>query len=371
MPSKNPFRDIIPILRANKLFSIAYDGAMKASIRGTSEAVHPLRRSRKKEAVHIELLSKELRNRLFRIVEEFPRMEPEIVPNFYLETLDISFGVDRLRKTLGSLSGAANVIWRIKRKYIGDVWHAGSVVSIKSIRRAAFGRIRSVIMKLDNRLVFLETVRSRMRLMPGIDLDQPTLCIAGYPNVGKSSLVNTITSAKPEIGAYPFTTKEVTLGHLKIPIFINKTSDKPITHISCQIVDTPGILDRPLEKRNEIELRAIAALKNLSSGIVFIFDYTQTESLISQKNLFFQISRNFENIPFLILCSKEDLLDKNQKDEFYEFWEENFPQIQIHLVSMNDKEQLTRLLIDFFQENRDQIQQILNERKLYVIGEPE
>ena len=364
MPSTNPFRSIIPIPRADKLFSMAHNNVMKTSIRGTtSETVPLLQRIRKKEATRIELLSKELRNRLFRIVEEFPSLDTETITGFYVEILDLSFGLDRIRKTLGSFSGSANVVWKIKREYLGNVWHARSVLNAKNIRRAAFGRMKSVISKLDARLKFVETVRARMRIMPGIDLDQPTICIAGYPNVGKSSLVDAVTSATPEIGVYPFTTKEVTLGHLKIPVFTSTTSERPITHISCQIVDTPGILDRTLKERNEIELRAIAALKNLATAIVFIFDFTQETSLITQKNLFNQISQNFTKVPLLLIWGKEDLLSEKQKSQLQVFWERNFPQRDLYLLSMNSKEEIKKLLIEFFEENRVQIQQIMNKRR--------
>jgi len=364
MPSKNPFRSIIPIPRADKLFLMAKNNTMKTSIRGTSESVPLLRRTRKKEATRIELLSKELRTRLFRIVEEFPRLEAESITGFYVEILDLSFNLDKIRKTLGSFSGAADVIWKIKREYLGDVWHANSVIEAKKLRRAAFGRMNSVITKLDARLEFLETVRSRMRGMPGIDLDQPTICIAGYPNVGKSSLVNAVTTATPEIGVYPFTTKEVTLGHLKIPIYASANSDRPINYISAQIVDTPGILDRTLEERNEIELRAIAALKTLATAIVFIFDFTQINSLFSQKNLFSQINQNFQEIPTLLVCSKADLLTENQKKELQIFLEQNFARYNIQSLSMNDKEGIKKLLFDFYEENHSQIQEIMNKRKI-------
>ncbi|MFX0212234.1 MAG: GTPase [Candidatus Hodarchaeota archaeon] len=368
MPSTNPFRLIKPVLSAEKLFSMANDNTMKTSVRGTSERVNPLQRNRKKEAARIELLSKELRNRLFRIVEEFPSLDAETITGFYLEILDLNFGLDEVKKTLGSLSGAANVIWRIKREHIGSVWHAKTVLSAKIIRRAAFGRMKSVIIKLDSRFKYLESIRVHMRRMPGIDLEQPTICIAGYPNVGKSSLVNIVTSATPEIGAYPFTTKEVTLGHLEIPIYASKTSKRPISQIVVQIVDTPGILDRSLQARNEIELRAIAALKNLATAIVFIFDFTQQDALDSQRNLLHQISRNFRDIPLLFIWGKEDLLEKDQKEQIEVFHQRNFPEIEKHFLSMNDKTKASQLLIDFFKKNQNQIQSIHNKRKSYSIG---
>jgi nucleolar GTP-binding protein len=363
MPSSNPFRSITTILKADKLFSKVHDDAMKTSVRGTSEHVHPLQRSRRKEAARIEALSKELRNRLFRIVEEFPRLDEETITGFYLEILDLSFGLDEVKRTLGSLSGSTNVIWRIKREYIGNVWHAESVLAAKRMRRAAFGRMKSVIMKLNARLEYLEDIRIKMRGMPGIDLDQPTFCIAGYPNVGKSSLVNIVTSATPEIGVYPFTTKEVTLGHLKVPVFASDKSDKPLTHISVQVVDTPGILDRPLEERNIIERKAMAALKTLATAIVFIFDFTQLKALTAQKNLLNQITSNFQELPFLIICGKEDLLDEIQKKEITSLLQENYAQFEYQFLSMNDHEKAISLLTEFYMKNHTHIQQIMKNRE--------
>ena len=133
MPSVNPFRSIIPVPRAEKLYIMAHNSVMKTSVRGTSESVPPLQRIRKKEATRIELMSKELRSRLFRIVEEFPRLDPEVITGFYVEILDLSFSVDKIRKTLGSFSGSANVIWKIKREYLGNVWHVRSVLEAKRL----------------------------------------------------------------------------------------------------------------------------------------------------------------------------------------------------------------------------------------------
>jgi nucleolar GTP-binding protein len=368
MPSSNPFRSIRPILSANDLFEIAQKTVMKTSIRGTSESVPYLKRARKKEATRIELLSKELRKRLFQIVGDFPTLDEEEIPGFFIETLDISYGLDKIRQTLGSLSGSADIIWKIKREYLGDVWHANSVLKTKDLRRAAFGRMRSVIKKLNSRLTYLESVRQSMRIMPGIDLEMPTLCIAGYPNVGKSSLVNIVTSATPEIGSYPFTTKEVTLGHLEIPIYTSPTSKKIITHIPCQLVDTPGILDRPLKQRNEIELRAIAALKTLAAGIIFIFDFTQYNAITAQLNLFQQTKSEFSDLPLLLLFSKADLFNTATRNSLKDFFSTHFSDYEPNLVTVEEPRTIHELLVSFFKTNQDQISKIMNQRTFGARG---
>ena len=364
MTSSNPFRSIIPILTAEELINISKKNVMKTSIRGTtSENVPHIKKARKKEAARIELLSKEFRERLFRIVEDFPSLNDEDISGFYVETLDISYGLDKTRQTLGSISGSANVIWKIKRDYIGKVWHARTLLEAKYIRRSAFGRMSSVIEKLNDRLIFLESIRQKMRLMPGIDLEQPTFCIAGYPNVGKSSLVNGVTSAEPEIGVYPFTTKEVTLGHLEVPVYASSEHKTPLTHIHAQIVDTPGILDRPLDERNEIELKALAAIKTLATVIIFMFDFTQKEAINAQFNLLNQITTNFPDLPVILLFSKGDLIDKQERLQIKSDWEEKLENRKFYWITNNKPEEIHATLVTFFEENRNRISKIMSQRK--------
>jgi len=118
--------------------------------------------------------------------------------------------------------------------------------------------------------------------------------------VGKSSLLRCLSSAKPEIAQYPFTTKEIHVGH------IEKT-EKYITK-RFQIIDTPGLLDRPLSKRNEIEKQAIAALTHLADLIVFVLDVSETcgYSLEDQKNLLSQMEEMFSGCSLVVVENKVD-----------------------------------------------------------------
>ncbi|MCD6542320.1 MAG: 50S ribosome-binding GTPase, partial [Thermoplasmata archaeon] len=79
-----------------------------------------------------------------------------------------------------------------------------------------------------------------------------------------------------------------------------------------QIIDTPGLLDRPLEKRNKIELQAIAALKHLADLIIFILDPTETcgYGLKEQMNLLKSIKKEFSGIPIIVVENKSDLMKR-------------------------------------------------------------
>ena len=135
--------------------------------------------------------------------------------------------------------------------------------------------------------------------------DVPSVIIAGYPNVGKSSLLKCISSAKPKIAQYPFTTKQIHVGHIE--------SEEKYTKKLYQIIDTPGLLDRPLSKKNYIEKQAIAALNHLADLIIFIFDPSETCGYSSedQLNILTQIKEIFSDIPLIVVENKVDLKKTN------------------------------------------------------------
>lgn len=64
-----------------------------------------------------------------------------------------------------------------------------------------------------------------------------------------------------------------------------------------QVVDTPGILDHPLEERNTIEMQAITALAHLRSAVLYVMDASEQcgHNLEQQLQLFENIRPLFAN----------------------------------------------------------------------------
>ena len=214
------------------------------------------------------------------------------MPPFYLELAEILVGVDEMKMNLASVQWAGNKIHEMARTYVGMMRDAEDA---KVVRKQAFGRISSIVDSIDGNLRFLNEARNKLRKLPAID-DSPALVIAGYPNVGKSSFVALVSSARPEIAPYPFTTKGLAVGHF--------TREG----IRYQVIDTPGLLDRPLEERNEIELQAISALKHVGKAVLYIIDPSETcgYTLEKQMHLLLEIKKEFA-VPMLVVANKVDI----------------------------------------------------------------
>ncbi len=151
------------------------------------------------------------------------------------------------------------ILRRIYEKYRYRILASTSPSEASKLRREAIGRMLSVIRREKCLLVVKETIIALSRT-PGIVVEEPKVIIAGPPSSGKSTLLARVSRARPEVAPYPFTTKNVLVGHVELE------------GKRYQLIDTPGLLDRPLEERNEIELKAILAIRYLADSLIFLVD---------------------------------------------------------------------------------------------------
>lgn len=261
-----------------------------------------------------------LSDNLSNLIRKFPSFEN--LPPFYREMTDIVVGIDAMRISLSRLRWASRQIKGITREYSARIKRERNGTG-PAVRKAAFGRMSSVIKSIEKDLLFLNEARNKLRKMPTIDPELPTILIAGYPNVGKSSFIVNVTGARPEIASYPFTTREVHVGH-----FIRD-------HQKYQVVDTPGLLDRPLSERNEIERQALAVLSHLQGVVLFILDPSEHSGypLESQLRLVEDL-RGWIKLPVLVAANKSDLAVYNDIPKMSTLTGEGVPEILEELVSM-------------------------------------
>jgi nucleolar GTP-binding protein len=173
---------------------------------------------------------------------DFDMLDP-----FYYNLADAIVGVDGLRESLNEISWASRKATDIRHEYESHLRGTDEETAIKH-RKQAYARLADVVEEIEDDLHALVDAREQLRDLPDIKPDEPTIAVAGYPNVGKSSFVNTVTRASNKEASYPFTTTQIHVGH------VTKA------HIRYQLIDTPGLLDRAPEDRNRVESQAVSAM---------------------------------------------------------------------------------------------------------------
>eukprot|EP00913_Durusdinium_trenchii_P024645 g23135.t1 len=210
-----------------------------------------------------------------KILEEFPKID-DIHP-FYADLCNVLYDRDHYKLALGQVNACKKVVDGIAKEYVKMMKFADSLYKCKMLKRAALGRMSTSVKKLQGALSFLEEVRQHLGRLPAINPATRTLILTGYPNVGKSSFMNIVTNANVDVQPYAFTTKSLFIGHLDH------------NYVKWQVIDTPGILDHPLEEyrhvvrpvipvgqdRNSIEMTAITALAHLPAAVLFFVDISE------------------------------------------------------------------------------------------------
>ncbi|MCL2863557.1 MAG: NOG1 family protein [Methanimicrococcus sp.] len=231
-----------------------------------------------------------LSDNLAAIQRMFPAFDA--LPPFYYDLADILVGVDKIKVALSHVNWASDKVHSLSREYVGKIRTSKKMPDVP--RKEAFGRLSSIINSIDDDLKLLGETRNILRKLPDVR-EEPTIIVAGYPNVGKSSFVKYITNATPEVAPYPFTTKGILIGHMER------------NGVRYQIIDTPGLLDRPMSERNEIELQAITALRRLDAVVLILIDPSEScgYELPAQIKLAKEIQEQFI-LPSVIIANKID-----------------------------------------------------------------
>ena len=240
---------------------------------------------------------------LENVVTAWPDFEYDAHP-FYYELADAIVDVDKLRQSLSEVMWASRKAREIHEEYQPRL-RKTDVDTARKHRKQAFARLADIVEQIDDDLLYINESRNDLRDLPEINPDEPTIVVAGYPNVGKSSFVNDVTSARGETASYPFTTKGIGLGHFERD------------HIRYQIVDTPGLLDRPPQDRNAIESQAVSAIEHLADCMLVMVDPTGEcgYPIDSQLELRDSIAAQFEDVPVLTVANKADRFEADDLDD--------------------------------------------------------
>ena len=280
--------------RSEELVDKAFSRAARA---GRAKRGHEAQESMLRTAGNV--LSDNLEN----VVVSWPDFSFDVDP-FYYEMADAIVDVDRLRQALSQVMWASRQIEELRDEYTTKIRNS-DVDTARKHRKQAFARMADVMDQIRDDLRYIGDSRDQLKVLPDVQPDEPAIVIAGYPNVGKSSFVNRVTRASNEIAEYPFTTKGVQIGHF----------DR--NHVRYQIVDTPGLLDRPADERNDIERQAVGALEHLADVVVFMLDPSGDcgYPLSVQLELREEVRELFgDDVPFLTVANKHDRFEAVQAE---------------------------------------------------------
>lgn len=243
--------------------------------------------------------------------------------DFERELVSTKVDMKKLDADLKKIRNSLRILRSLKEEYAIKIKYADNRTDSNRLRASYYGRVSSVVKRLD--FSTAESFVKELTYLPRIK-DMKTIIICGYPNVGKSSLLKKLSGHNVKIAQYPFTTKDLLVGYIK-----NRYED-------VQLIDTPGLLDRPFDKRNEIEKRAVFALKHISKNLLYAIDPSETcgYGLESQLSLMHDLKRQFSPRMFVV-AMKRDIGGKPVEADAY-----------VNIFDDSDVEKLRSAILSFF-----------------------
>ena len=207
----------------------------------------------------IKLMEATAKKALGRVYDGFPKFDD--LDRFERDVLFIMVNGREYERSLNNLKWARTKITELATNSIRGIKKAPNMTVIARFRSSFYGRFSSIIEDMDESLTFLREAREALKKVPQVSREMKIIIIAGFPNVGKSSLISKLTNLTPEIADYPFTTKSINVGMMKMGASI------------YEVLDVPGLLNR--KNHNTIERVALAAIENIGNLVVCMMDPTE------------------------------------------------------------------------------------------------
>lgn len=207
----------------------------------------------------IKLMEATAKKALGRVYDGFPKFDD--LDRFERDVLFIMVNGREYERSLNNLKWARTKITELATNSIRGIKKAPNMTVIARFRSSFYGRFSSIIEDMDESLTFLREAREALKKVPQVSREMKIIIIAGFPNVGKSSLISKLTNLTPEIADYPFTTKSINVGMMKMGASI------------YEVLDVPGLLNR--KNHNTIERVALAAIENIGNIVVCMMDPTE------------------------------------------------------------------------------------------------
>ncbi len=247
------------------------------------------------ELQKIQLVQYALSSSLEKILRAFPYEEG--LPVFYRKLLKLTLDAAQFRKSLAAVNWARNAVNKLSAESKTRMQKEQRAAEKKKRLLEFYGRVSSIMKQISPQLQFLEKARLIFRQYPDIK-EMFTVCIYGFPNVGKTTLLNALTGSRAKVAEYAFTTTGINAGYIGKDI---------------QVLDVPGTLARK-EKMNVIELQAELVLEELADVIIYVFDLSGYSGFPAerQRELYQKVQEEAgrRGKKALVYVAKKDLTEK-------------------------------------------------------------
>jgi GTP-binding protein len=175
--------------------------------------------------------------------------------------------------------------------------------------------------------------------------------LVGYPNVGKSTLISRISSARPKIADYPFTTLEPNLG----VVAVGDARDE----VSFVVADIPGLIEgaHTGSGLGTQFLRHIERTR-LLVHLVDVSDASGRDDVVKDVEVILgelaSFGANLEEKPMVMAASKIDVANKDKLAALKKYCKQKKLKLhEISAVTGRGIEQLKFAIADEVQELRD------------------
>lgn len=158
--------------------------------------------------------------------------------------------------------------------------------------------------------------------------------LVGFPNAGKSTLLSSISAARPEIGDYPFTTLVPNLG------VVSYRDDK-----SFVMADIPGIIEGAAEGKG-LGIRFLRHIER-NSILLFMIPADATSIEVQYRILLGELEKYNPELldkKRILAISKTDMLDNELMKEMEEEIPKDIPYVFISSVSQFNLDKLKDLI---------------------------
>lgn len=239
-------------------------------------------------------------------------------------------------------------------KYVCDVMHDGQVVMLLKGGRGGLGNFQ----------LRTATNQTPRYAQPGEPMEEMTIILelklladvglVGFPNAGKSTLLSSLSSARPKIANYPFTTLEPSLGIVAYH-----------DHKSFVMADIPGIIEGASEGKG-LGLRFLRHIERNSLLLFMVPGDTddikkEYEVLLNELNNF---NPELNDKHRVLAVTKCDLLDEELIEMLRETLPTDLPVVFISSVTGQGLAELKDILWRELNSESNKLQSIMAEDSL-------